>query len=115
MSERMASRSARRRVLEEVSSRGPGSKSATPVNGVSCRPSFHDTFFRGTIISRVQRVDEVTAGKGRSAITAKLFDVDDSMIARKRDSGVICSWERSEWVEESKTKLWCHVILGTTA
>ena len=52
----MASSGARSSGLEEMPSRAPGSKSATPANG--------------EIISRVQHVDEIAAGKGRGTITA---------------------------------------------
>ena len=47
-------------------------------------------FFRGKNISGVQHVNEVAAGKGRGTVTANKMDLDESMIARKRDAGVTC-------------------------
>ena len=74
MSDRMASEGTRssgpEEVSEEVSSKAPGSKSATPANGMICRPFSTICFFRGKRVSRVQHIDEIAAGKGRGTITA---------------------------------------------
>ena len=70
MSDRMASRRTRSSRLEEVPSKTPGSKSATPANGMICRPFSTICFFRGKRVSRVQHIDEIAAGKGRGTITA---------------------------------------------
>ena len=68
MSYRMVSRGTRSSGLEEVPSKAPGSKSATPANGMTS--IFHDMFFRRKIVNRLQHFDEIAAGKGRGTIMA---------------------------------------------
>ena len=70
VSNRMASKGTRSRGLEEVPNKAPASKSATPANGMICRPFSTICFFRGKRVSRVQHIDEIAAGKGRGTITA---------------------------------------------
>ena len=48
----------------------------------------HDILFRRNIVSRVQRVNELAAGKGLGTVTASQMNVDEPMIERKRDAGV---------------------------
>ena len=48
----------------------------------------HDIFFRRKIVSRVQRVNELAAGKGLGKVTANQINVDEPMIERKRGAGV---------------------------
>ena len=70
MSDRMASKGTRSSGLEEVQSKAPGSKYATPANGMSCRPFSTICSSVEKSVSRVQYIDEIAAGKGRGTVMA---------------------------------------------
>ena len=89
MPDRTVPRGTRISGLEEVLSKAPDSKSTTPVDGMSWRPT-STLLFRGTVSGYVPHVDAAATSKDRGNVTLNQTDINESMIARKRAAGATC-------------------------
>ena len=87
MPDRTVPRGTRISGLEEVLSKAPDSKSTTPVDGMSWRPT-STLLFRGTVSGYVPHVDAAATSKDRGNVTLNQTDINESMIARNRNAGV---------------------------